>query len=158
MILESNNCTVSKKIMLNNLFAKEKHNSSLNDGKLVNMLFPILINTNNSSNKNNISLSTSDITSLLEDSTNILISIIKASTISEGINHLVESILAINKCPKSYNSIIIHFNLTSKYKLSDISEYMNIIYDVVDEDINAGFCISIDNSINNIKITSLLGY
>lgn len=158
MIIESNSYTVSKKALLDNLFTKEKHSQSFNQRLLGNILLSSILNFHNSSNKKNIRLNKDDVVSIMDDSTDILISIIGASTVKEGISHLVESILDIDKCPKLYSSIIIHFNLTSKYKLIDISKCMNIIYDVMDEDISGGFSISVDDSIDNIKINALLGY
>lgn len=154
MIMKTSNYSISKSSFLHCLY----HVNTPKENLIRDIILLLQNNINNYSKNGFISIETNDINLVLDDSQKIFISSIEASSIFEGTQYLVDSILTKNKHSKFSNGLIIHFNLNPKYTLSDVSKCMDMIYDVVDKDASVAFCISIEKNIANIKIHSLIGY
>jgi len=104
--------------------------------------------------ENYLALNDDDIYSILEDSDELFILSYEAKSIDNAIEDISESFLM--KRSKTTKEILIHFETYSNYDVMPISQYMNMIHDLINEDASVGFCISPNDSMSNEEMKIIL--
>jgi len=131
-----------------------------NTNQGVNTLISLIHKQIAQESENDISLDHEAILSIHKNTHKIYITSLETNNINDGLQYIADNIFLNNKSSKKDKGITIHIQTNNEYNLIDISNAMQIIYEVGDKELEFAFSISCDNrfSKNYFKIITIVSF